>query len=150
MWRSILTTALVTCALMGNVTDGQAMTRVGGRPLVSTTSGARVHLPKRLTIMPRCFVAGQRTPARITLTHVGSNARVEFIWAPKHGVTLGPGFGPGIVHANAHGGVSFSAISPSKYGNGTVGTWVLAAEWPREAHAFIRLSFRIVARETQC
>lgn len=112
-------------------------------------SAARVaHTSKRvrqrLFMSPHCFVAGLHTSARVTLTHAGPHARVEFIWAPKKGVTLGPGFGPGIFRSNAAGIVHFAAVVPSRYGPGTVGTWVFAAEWPQAAHAFVRTTFKIV------
>ena len=104
---------------------------------------------QHLSMTPRCFVAGRHVSARVTLTHSGPDARVEFIWAPT-GFHLGPGYGPGIFRSNVNGVVKFSAVPPSKYGNGTIGNWVLGAEWPKAAHAFVRLYFKIVANKSQC
>jgi hypothetical protein len=41
-------------------------------------------------------------------------------------------------------------VPPSKYGDGTVGRWVLAAEWRRTWNAFVRLQFKIVADKREC
>jgi hypothetical protein len=104
---------------------------------------------QHLSMTPQCFVAGRHVSARVTLTHAGPDARVEFIWAPT-GFHLGPGYGPGIYRSGSNGVVKFSASPPSKYGNGTIGNWVLAAEWPKAAHAFVRLYFKIVANKSEC
>ncbi len=105
---------------------------------------------QHLSMTPRCLVARRRVSAHVTLTHAGPHARVEFIWAPKHGISLGPGYGPGIFRSDTSGIVKFSAVPPSKYGNGTTGKWILAAEWPKAAHAFVRVSFNIVAHMSDC
>jgi hypothetical protein len=99
---------------------------------------------------PRCFVAGQRVPARVTLTHAGPHASVEFNWAPAKRISTGLGLSPGTYRSNSSGVVKFSAVTPSKYGSGTVGNWVLAAEWPKAAHPFVRLYFRIVTNKGEC
>jgi hypothetical protein len=105
---------------------------------------------QHLSMTPQCFVAGRRISAQVTLTHAGPDARVEFIWAPTTGISLGPGYGPGVYRSGFNGVVRFSAVPPSKYGNGTIGNWVLAAEWPKAAHAFVRVYFKIVAHKSEC
>lgn len=117
-----------------------------------TVRSAHAAKPVRqgLFMNPHCFVSGRRASAHVTLTHTGPHARVEFIWAPKTGIFLGPGFGPGIFRSNAVGVVRFVAVSPSYYGRGAQGTWVLAAEWPKAEHAFVRTTFRVVADAGMC
>jgi hypothetical protein len=105
---------------------------------------------QHLSMTPQCFVAGRRVSAQVTLTHAGPHSRVKFIWAPKNGISLGPGLGPGIYTSAANGVIQFSAVVPSQYSEATLGTWVLAAQWPRAAHAFVRLYFKIVANKSEC
>lgn len=115
---------------------------------LALAGGTRV-IRQRLYLTPRCFVAGRRVVAHVRLTHAGPHARVQFIWAPR-GVSLGPGYGPGYFRSSASGIIVFSAVSPGRYGQGTVGKWVLSAEWPRAAHPFVRVYFKIVGRASDC
>jgi hypothetical protein len=65
-------------------------------------------------------------------------------------MSLGPGFGPGTFRFSTTGVVKFSAVTPSEYGDGEIGKWVLAAAWPRAAHPFVRVYFNIVANVRDC
>ena len=118
-----------------------------GRVLLGRAAGI---IRQRLFMTPRCFVAGQRVPARVTLTHAGPHASVEFSWTPTKGISTGLGLSPGAYRTDSSGVVRFSAVTPSKYGDGEIGKWVLAAEWPRAAHPFVRVYFTIVAHASDC
>jgi hypothetical protein len=141
---------LIACGWLMTTGTSTTTTEAGGVPSSAGSSSTTLHPRKVLVMAPRCFVAGQHRAAHVGLADVGPRAAVEFIWAPKNGITLGPGYGPGIFRADANGDIAFSAVPPSKYGSGTVGQWVLAAEWRRASHAFIRLRFKIVTDKREC
>jgi hypothetical protein len=138
----VLTLASVTLSAHAAQVFNQGRSRVPMDCRVGT-------IRQRLSMTPRCFVADRRIPAHVTLTHAGPHARVEFAWAPTKGAS-GLGQGPGIYRSTANGVIRFSAIAPSQYSETTLGRWVLAAEWPRAAHPFVRVYFKIVANMSDC
>jgi hypothetical protein len=145
-------TSVTTAAILGLLFLPPTLSAAAGAGAVPTArlTHSSDAVRQHLSMSPRCFVAGRGTWAHVTLTHAGPHARVEFIWAPTKGVILGPGFGPGIYRSNAVGGIHFSALSPSRYGRGVVGRWIVAAKWPKAAHAFVELIFKIVPSPSDC